>query len=50
MGYYGEVAAFAACVRENRRPAKCNLDDAHEVIKLYEAFMGPENEVIVLPE
>jgi len=50
LGYYGEVAAFAACVRENRRPAKCNLDDAREVMKLYEAFMGPENEVIVLPE
>jgi len=50
LGYYGEVAAFAECVRENRRGDKCNLDDAREIMKLYEAFMGPEGTAIELPE
>jgi predicted dehydrogenase len=39
LGYYGEVAEFAQCVRENRRPAKANLDDAREVMRLYELFL-----------
>lgn len=50
LGYYGEVDAFARCVLANRRPEKCNLDDAREVMKLYEAFGRGEGKVIELPE
>ncbi len=50
LGYYGEVAAFVRCVKENRRPEKCGLDDAREVMKLYEAFLQGAGKVIELPE
>ena len=49
LGYWGEVDYFARCVRENRRPEKCSLDDAREVMKLYEAFLGREGTTIELP-
>ena len=50
LGYYGEVAAFVRAVKENRRPEKCNLDDAREVMKLYEAFLEGPGKTIDLPE
>ncbi len=50
IGYYGEVAEFARCVRENKRPAKANLDDAREVMKLYEAFFRGPGVTVELPE
>ncbi len=50
LGYYGEVAEFVRCVRENTRPAKANLDDAREVMKLYEAFARAEGGTVELPE
>jgi len=49
LGYYGEVAEFARCVRENRRPARANLDDAREVMKLYEAFAAGPGVTVDLP-
>jgi predicted dehydrogenase len=49
LGYYDELAAFVEAVRANRRPGVANLDDAREVMKLYEAFMGPEAITIELP-
>jgi predicted dehydrogenase len=50
LGYTGEVAEFARCVRENKRPAKSNLDDAREVMKLYEAFFLGPGKTVELPE
>ena len=49
LGYYGEIAEFARCVRENARPAKANLDDAREVMKLYEAFARGPGVTVELP-
>ena len=50
LGYYGEIAEFVRCVRANARPAKANLDDAREVMKLYEAFARGPGVTVVLPE
>ncbi len=50
LGYYGEVAEFTRCVRANTRPAKSNLDDAREVMKLYEAFFRGPGVTVELPE
>jgi predicted dehydrogenase len=49
LGYYGEVAAFVECVQANRRPDVANLDDAREVMKVYEGFLGREGETVTLP-
>ena len=46
LGYYGEVKYFADCVRTNTPPAKCGLDDALEITKVFEAFMQPAGQVI----
>jgi predicted dehydrogenase len=46
LGYYGEIAYFADCVRDNRKPEKAGLEDAIEVTRVYEAFMQPEGQVI----
>ena len=50
LGYYGEVNEFARCVKENRRPDRCNLDDAREVMKLFEAFRESDGTTIDLPK
>lgn len=46
LGYYGELAHFVECVKNNRPPAKCGLSDALEVTKVYEAFLQPEGSVV----
>jgi predicted dehydrogenase len=43
LGYYQEVAEFAQCILEGRRPARGSLQHALEVTKLYEALLGPED-------
>ncbi|MDH7603198.1 MAG: gfo/Idh/MocA family oxidoreductase, partial [Armatimonadota bacterium] len=48
LGYYGEVKYFVDCVRTNTPPAKCGLADALEIMKLFEAFMQPERQTIVI--
>ncbi|MDO8588117.1 MAG: Gfo/Idh/MocA family oxidoreductase [Armatimonadota bacterium] len=48
LGYYGEVAHFVDCVKQDRPPEKCGLRDALEITKLYEAFLQPEGRVIEL--
>jgi predicted dehydrogenase len=48
LGYYGEVAYFADCVRTNTPPAKAGLDDVLEITKVYEAFMKAEGELVVV--
>jgi predicted dehydrogenase len=50
LGYYGEVKHFVDCVRSNTPPAKCGLEDALEITKVFEAFMRPEREIIVINE
>ena len=42
LGYYGELAEFAAAVLECRQPCNGTLDDAWHVTRLFEAFgRGP---------
>jgi len=47
-GFVGEITYFAECVMKNEPPAKCGLDYALEVTKLYEALCGPSREIIRL--
>jgi len=43
LGYYGELAEFAAAVLEGRQPCNGTLDDAWHVTRLFEAFArGPD--------
>jgi len=48
LGYYGEVKYFVDCVRAGAPPAKCGLEDALEITKVFEAFMRPAGEVVVV--
>ncbi|KPJ62676.1 hypothetical protein AMK68_04630 [candidate division KD3-62 bacterium DG_56] len=41
QGYVQEVSLLAECVIENRPPPKAGLDDALEILKLYEALREP---------
>lgn len=50
LGYYGEVKYFAECVKANTPPKKCGLEDALEITKIFEAFMKPEGQLIVVNE
>lgn len=50
LGYYGEVRYFADCVRTGAPPAKCGLEDTLEITKVFEAFMQPERQTIVVNE
>ena len=49
LGYAGEVRYFAECVLDDRSPDICSLNDALEIMKVYEAFLQPANQVIDLP-
>jgi len=42
LGYVQEVQAFCRCVLEGLAPDRAGLDDALEILRLYEAFRGPE--------
>ena len=44
-GFAGEVNYFAECVLKNEPPAKCGLDYALEITKLYEALCGPSRQI-----
>ena len=48
LGYYGEVQYFVDCVRSSTPPAKCGLEDTLEITKVFEAFMQPAGQVIVV--
>lgn len=48
LGYYGEVRYFVDCVRSGTPPARCGLDDALEITRVFEAFMRPAGEVVRL--
>lgn len=48
LGYAPEVAYFAECVRDGRKPEKAGLEDALALLRLFEAFRkeeGVEHEV-----
>jgi len=48
LGYHGEVAYFADCVRTNTPPSKCGLEDALEITRVFEAFVQPAGRVVEL--
>ena len=48
LGYAFEVQEFVECVAQNRRPTRGNLESARELMKLYEAFLTPPGEKILL--
>lgn len=50
LGYLPELLHFCQCVLDDRPPARAGLGDALEVMKVFEAFRGPEEQMIELPE
>ncbi len=46
LGYYGEVAEFAASILEKRAPVKATLEDAWKVTRIFEAFVEGPGKVI----
>ncbi|HEX6971439.1 MAG TPA: Gfo/Idh/MocA family oxidoreductase [Limnochordia bacterium] len=48
LGYVQEVQYFCECILNERPPTKAGLDDALELMRLYEAYRGPEGEEIFL--
>ncbi|HEY3398807.1 MAG TPA: Gfo/Idh/MocA family oxidoreductase [Armatimonadota bacterium] len=48
LGYAPEVLYFCRCVQEGRRPDLANSDWALALMRLYEAYQGPEDEAIPL--
>ncbi len=42
LGYVPEVQHFCRCVLEGKAPDRAGLPDALEILRLYEAFRGPE--------
>ena len=50
LGYAPEIRAFCDCVLENRPPAVGNLDDAREMLGIYEAYCRPDGQRIRLTE
>jgi len=50
LGYAPEIRAFCECVLESRAPDVGNLDDALELLRVYEAYCRPDGErVLLLP-
>jgi len=50
LGYAPEVRYFCECVRANTPPTRAGLDDALELMKLYEAYRQPEGTVVILAQ
>ncbi len=48
LGYAQSVRYFAQCVLANDHPTLCGLEDALQIMKLYEALLQPEGQVISL--
>lgn len=48
LGYAQEVLYFCECVKTNTPPDRANLDDALELMKLYEAYRHPEGTVVTV--
>jgi predicted dehydrogenase len=48
LGYAPEVRYFCECVLSGTPPARAGLDDARHILRLYEAFRGPDGVEAVL--
>lgn len=48
LGYAPEIRHFCDCVLENRPPERGNLDDAHEILRVYEAYRRPDGERVAI--
>ncbi|MHB0998944.1 MAG: Gfo/Idh/MocA family protein [Armatimonadota bacterium] len=48
LGYYGEVNEFARSILENRPPSKGTLEQAHQVTRIFEAFVHGPGKMITL--
>jgi predicted dehydrogenase len=48
LGYAQEVRAFCDCVLRGEAPDRAGLEDAREILRLYEAFRGPDGVEVVL--
>lgn len=50
LGYVQEVVDFCQCALENRKPTMGSLDDALELMKIYEAYRQPDGQVVEIPK
>lgn len=48
LGYAPEVRHFCQCVLDGRPPERADLDDAREILRVYEAFRGPDGVEVML--
>lgn len=48
LGYVPEILEFCDSILENRPPSRAGLEDTLEIMRFYEAFRGPEGQVISL--
>jgi predicted dehydrogenase len=48
LGYAQEVLYFCDCVLENTPPERANLDDALEIMRIYEAYCQEDGQVVRL--
>lgn len=48
LGYAAEVSYFCDCVLAGTRPAYANLDDTLAMVRWYQAYRGPEGELIAV--
>jgi predicted dehydrogenase len=48
LGYAQEILYFCECVRKRMRPELCNTDWARALLRLYEAYQGPEDVTVNL--
>jgi predicted dehydrogenase len=48
LGYAPEIRYFCDCVLEDRPPQIGNLDDAHELLRVYEAYCQPDGQCVIL--
>jgi len=46
LGYAPEIIDFCECALENRRPGKGNLDDALEMLQIYDAYCQPDGALV----
>ena len=49
LGYAPEIIYFCQCALEGKAPEVGNLDDALEMLYVYEAYCQPEAQEVVLP-
>jgi len=49
LGYAPEVLHFCDCVLKNSAPEVAGLEHALEILKIYEAYRGPDGQVVRIP-